>query len=124
MATAEDSSTAAVDTIESYSLKCFVDWIDNIETNNKIIALDFDKVEKDIQEYFEKDKEQCKALFYPNKDGNDYDKDQKRIQEWYKKIFGGSESIIHYILYNKAFLFSVTKSPDIEQKEKFNKLQK
>eukprot|EP01084_Bolivina_argentea_P320321 555757_1 len=109
--------------INSYSLQCFIDWIDAIESNDKIIQLDFDKIEQDLKQQIEKDKSKCKDLFYPNiqsyytyKDTSNHQKDQDKIENWYKKLFAGEPSIVNYILYNKSFLYSLPK-PDINNKQ-------
>eukprot|EP01084_Bolivina_argentea_P173478 300489_1 len=105
--------------LNPYSLQCLIDWVYNIEQNNKIIELDFDKMEKDIQSLKEKYGWKCKGLFYPNIirhiDGNGPDSDmilekQKITNKYdiYTKLFArNTKSIIHYIL-NK---------PDFEQKQ-------
>ena len=37
-----------------YSVNCLIKWIKNIEENERIIALDFDKIEKDLQQLLQK----------------------------------------------------------------------
>eukprot|EP01084_Bolivina_argentea_P047607 87734_1 len=116
-----------------YSLQCFIDWVYNIEQNDKIIELDFEKIEKDIQQLKANYNLKCKGLFYPNwrpfKYTFDYDsykakhynrtiyeKNKKYIQSIYFKLFANTESIIHYILSNKSFLFKLPQ-PDFDRKQ-------
>ncbi len=107
----------------AYSVQCFIDWIDAIETNDKIIELNFDKIEQDLKQQLETGKAKCKDLFYPNiqshytcDDKPDHKKDQNKIENWYQKLFAAEPSIIHYILYNKSFLYSLP-NPDIDKQQ-------
>ena len=90
-----------------------IEWVEGIETRNEVIELDFDQIEKDLTILKEKAAFKCKELFYPNiehrysyQDDDAWRKDQNLIEEHYKPMYGGTPSIIHYILYNKSFLFN------------------
>eukprot|EP01084_Bolivina_argentea_P182246 314661_1 len=109
-----------------YSLQCLIDWIYNIEKNNQIIVLDFDKIENDLQELQSKYGTKCRGLFYPNiecyygeyynQNSKMYNADRQILDNIYKKMFGDMPSIIHYILYNKSFLFELNK-PDVNREQ-------
>ena len=113
-----------------YSLQCLIDWIYNIEENDKLIELDFDKIEQDLEQLSIKYGSKVQGLFYPNwkpmkyiypyqsyrhKHYHEsiYEKNKENIKHIHKQIFGGTESIIHYILHNKTFIFKLP-SPDVD----------
>ena len=130
--TIDTANVSFIPSLESnpYSLQCLIDWVDKIENDNKIMVLDFDKIEQDLQHLLDKyGKKKVKGLFYPNwrpmKYIYDYDsyrhehydkkifeQNKQNIKTIYMKLFGNTESIIHYILNNKSFLFKLP-SPDI-----------
>eukprot|EP01083_Nonionella_stella_P022078 61054_1 len=123
-----------------YSLQALIGWVYNIENNHKIIALDFDNIEKDLGNLKEQYGAKIKGLFYPNwrpykytyeydtykykhYDRSIYETNKQNIKQIYKKLFGGTESIIHYILHNNTFLFKLP-SPDVDaQQPKLNILK-
>ena len=110
-----------------YSLQCLIDWIYNIEEKDRITELDFDKIEQDLKQLKFKYGDKVQGLFYPNwqpmkyiygyehkqYDRSIYEKNKENIKHIHKQIFGGTESIIHYILQNKTFLFKLP-SPDVD----------
>eukprot|EP01083_Nonionella_stella_P230777 815497_1 len=116
-----------------YSLQALIGWVYNIENNHNIIALDFDNIEKDLGNLKEQYGAKIKGLFYPNwrpykytfeydeykhkhYDRTIYDTNKQNINNIYKKLFGDTESIIHYILDNKTFLFKLP-SPDVDSQQ-------
>eukprot|EP01083_Nonionella_stella_P022079 61057_1 len=116
-----------------YSLQSLIDWVDNIENNHKIIPFDFDKIERDLKKLKDQYGAKVKGLFYPNwrpykytfeydeykhkhYDRTIYDTNKQNINNIYKKLFGDTESIIHYILDNKTFLFKLP-SPDVDSQQ-------
>ena len=90
-----------------------IEWVEGIETRNEVIELDFDQIEKDLTILKDKNAAKCKELFYPNiehrysyQDDDDWHSEQVLIEVHYKPMYGGTPSIIHYILYNKSLLFN------------------
>eukprot|EP01084_Bolivina_argentea_P096611 173687_1 len=80
-----------------YSLKQFIQWIHFIETKSTVIDLNFDKIENDLKYqyllYHENKSEYLKQIYY--------DEENSKLEK--KKLFGGSNTIIHYILNELKF---------------------
>eukprot|EP01084_Bolivina_argentea_P058263 106384_1 len=106
-----------------YTLRCFIKWIYFIENESKIIDLDFNKIDKDLNYQYSwyNDKfrlNELRNIYFSFKDIEfcHQSEEFKQQMEINKKLFHGQYSIIHYILCSSIIQY--TEKIDIY---KFNK---